>query len=152
VAVAGEERGWPSYDDLPARPRQTRSADEERRSRRRWRVGLILGVGLMLVVALAAGALPGSSAVGRYPVWDLYALEARIEDGHGSPLPVCSGWGFPDAQVDLVASRVVVATSGLELSDDERAMVIVEDEPAPLPDLEQIRPTASTPTAPGSCF
>ena len=110
---------------------------EERRARlirpaaagsRAWRrFNLALLVVLVVVLGVFFGVVPGSSALGRYPVWQLYDLAARIE---ATPRPKSDcGPGHPaDARVDLLTGRVVVDADYLLLSEEDRAMVTFDDE------------------------
>ena len=85
------------------------------------RVNLVLVAVLAFVVGVWFGVVPGSAAVGRYPVWSLYALADRI-DAANRTQPTC-GDVIERVHVDLVQGRVVAPHVGMTLTDDERAMV-----------------------------
>jgi len=83
-------------------------------------------VGLVVVLLLGAsvvlGVLPGSAAVGRYPVWELHDLAERIDDANRQYLTPCP-LGESRAQVDLISGRIEVGLVHILLTAEERAML-----------------------------
>ena len=142
----GEDLGRLSTETVAER-RERLVVPRETGSKAWRRVNVALLVVLALGVGVFFGVVPGSAAVGRYPVWDLYALAERIE---AAPTPVSSDCGparRADARVDLLTGRVVVVAEHLDLADEELAMVTwAGHDPWSAPAVGVTRVAAGAPT------
>jgi len=106
-------------------PQERRERFEPRQiGQPRLRRRIVLVVTLVLVAGVWFGIVPGSSALGRYPVWELKALADRINttsDRH------CRGDDTARASVDVVRGRVVLTSRSVVvspfLSEREQAMI-----------------------------
>lgn len=88
------------------------------------RVVAVLVVVLLLLAGVWFGIVPGSSALGRYPVWDLYRLADRLEL-EDQAVAGCDDRFGPQASVNLITGRVDVdrVDAPPDLTDEERAMI-----------------------------
>lgn len=81
---------------------------------------------LVAVVGVGLGVVPGSSVVGRFPVWSLYELADRIDASNAAP-PDCGTVNLTmpiaPAHVNLLTGRIEVDAVRLGLTPDEAAML-----------------------------
>lgn len=121
-------------DEEPEAGRLSTETLDERRARlvvppppRRRRLAAAAALVVLVAVAgVGLGVVPGSSVVGRYPVWSLDELADRIDAANAAP-PDCTtvtmSLPIAPAHVNLVTGRIEVDEVRLGLTPDEAAML-----------------------------